>query len=137
LISSPHVTTISEEKAMVEYYKDTAQDAVSQDMVYSIAMVNAETFKEESEDGRKGVMTLEHIEEILDIWEAYYVEMRMMEPWQKETAEGLTMGDMVPGEYHEYIHVFGVRDDQGLLLHQCHNHQILLLEGKAPPFELI
>jgi predicted aspartyl protease len=29
LISSPHATTVSEEKARGEYYKDTAQDAVS------------------------------------------------------------------------------------------------------------
>jgi hypothetical protein len=50
-------------------------------MVCSITMVNTEIFEEESEDSRKGVMTLEHIEEILDIWEAYYVEMRMIEPW--------------------------------------------------------
>jgi hypothetical protein len=137
LISSPHATTISEEKATGEYYKDAAQDAVSQDMVCSMAMVDVETFEEESEDGRNGVMTLEHIEDILDAWEVYHAEMRMMELWQKETAEGLTMGDMVPREYYEYLHVFGARDDQGLIPHRCHDHQILLLEGKAPPFELI
>jgi hypothetical protein len=117
LISSPHATIVSEEKAMGEYYKDTAQDIVSQDIVCSIAIVNAETFEEESEDSRKGVTTLEYIEEVLDIWEAYHVEMRMMEPWQKETAEGLTVGDRVPGEYHEYLHVFRARDDQGLPPH--------------------
>jgi hypothetical protein len=116
-ISSPYATTIPEEKAMGEYYRDTAQDAVSQDMVCSIAMVNAETFEQESEDGRKGVMTLEHIEEILDVWEAYHAEMRMTEPWQKETVEGLTMGDMVPREYYKYLHVFGARDNRGLPPH--------------------
>jgi hypothetical protein len=81
LTSSPYAITVSEEKAMGEYYKDIVQDAVSQDIVCSIAMVDAETFEEESEDGRKGVITLEHIEEILDIWEVYYIEMRMTEPW--------------------------------------------------------
>jgi hypothetical protein len=86
-------------------------------MVCSIAIVDAETFEEESEDGRKGVMTVEHIEEILDAWEAYHVEMRMTEPRQKETAEGLTMGDMVPREYHEYLHVFEARDNWGLPPH--------------------
>jgi hypothetical protein len=80
-------------------------------MVCSIAMVDVETFEEESEDSRKVVMTLEYIEDILDTWEAYHVEMRMMEPWQKEIAEGLTVGDMVPGEYHEYLYVFRARDD--------------------------
>jgi hypothetical protein len=137
LISSPHAITISEEKAMGEYYKDPAQDTVSQDMVCSMAMVDAETFEEESENSRKGVMMFEHIEEILDAWEVYHTEMRMTEPWQKETAEGLTMGDMVPREYHEYLHVFGARDDWGLPPHRCHDHQIPLLDGKAPPFEPI
>jgi hypothetical protein len=137
LISSPHATIVSEEKATGEYYKDTAQDVVSQDMVCSITMVDAETFEEESEDSRKGVMTLEHIEEVLDAWEAYHMEMRTTEPRQKETAEGLTVADMVPGEYHEYLHVFGARDDRGLPPHRCHDHQIPLVEGKAPPFEPI
>jgi hypothetical protein len=137
LISSPHATIVSEEKATGEYYKDTVQDAVSKDMVCSISMVDVETFEEESEDGRKGVTTLEYIEEILDAWEAYHAEMRTTEPWQKETAEGLTMGDMVPREYHEYLHVFRARDNWGLLPHRCHDHQIPLLEGKAPPFEPI
>jgi hypothetical protein len=106
-------------------------------MVCSIAMVDAETFEEESEDGRKGVTTLEHIEDILDAWQAYHVEMRMTEAWQKETAEGLTMGDMVPREYHEYLHVFRARDNWGLLPHRCHDHQIPLPEGKALPFKPI
>jgi hypothetical protein len=66
LISLPHATIVSEEKAMGEYYKDTVQDIVSQNMVCSITMVNAETFEDESEDGRKGVITLEYIEEVLD-----------------------------------------------------------------------
>jgi hypothetical protein len=87
LISSPHATIVSEEKAMGEYYKDIVQDIVSQDMVCSITMVNVEIFEEESEDSRKGVITSEHIEEVLDAWEVYHMEMRMMEQWQKETAE--------------------------------------------------
>jgi hypothetical protein len=137
LISSPHATTVSEKKAMGEYYRDIAQDAVSQDMVCSIAIVDVETFEEESEDGRKGVMTWEHIEEILDAWEAYHAEMRTTEPWQRETAEALTTGDIVPREYPEYLHVFGARDDRGLPLHRYHDYEIPLLDGKALPFEPI
>jgi hypothetical protein len=100
-------------------------------------MVNMEIFKEESQNSRKGVMTLEDIEEILDTWEAYYTEIRITELWQKEIAEGLTMGDMVLREYHEYLYVFRVRDDWGLLPHQCHDYQIPLLEEKAPLFKPI
>jgi hypothetical protein len=45
--------------------------------------------------------------------------------------------NIVPGEYHEYLHVFEARDDQGLPPHRHHDHYIPLLEGKTPPFEPI
>jgi hypothetical protein len=45
--------------------------------------------------------------------------------------------DIVPGEYHEYLHVFEARDDQGLPPHRHYDHHIPLLEGKTPPFEPI
>jgi hypothetical protein len=47
------------------------------------------------------------------------------------------IGDVVPGEYHEYLHVFEARDDQGLPPHRYHNHHIPLIEEKTPPFEPI
>jgi hypothetical protein len=45
--------------------------------------------------------------------------------------------DVVPGEYHEYLHIFEAREDQGLPPHRHHDHHIPLLEGKTPPFEPI
>jgi hypothetical protein len=45
--------------------------------------------------------------------------------------------DIVPGEYHEYLHVFEAKDDQGLPPHRHYDHHIPLLEGKTPPFEPI
>jgi hypothetical protein len=46
LLTSHHATTVSEEKAMGEYYRDTAWDMASQDTVCSICIVDVETFKE-------------------------------------------------------------------------------------------
>jgi hypothetical protein len=45
--------------------------------------------------------------------------------------------DVVPGEYHEYLHVFDARDDQGMPPHRHHDHHIPLIEEKSPPFEPI
>jgi hypothetical protein len=46
-------------------------------------------------------------------------------------------GDVVLGEYHEYLHVFEAREDQGLPPHRHHDHHIPLLEGKMLAFEPI
>jgi hypothetical protein len=45
--------------------------------------------------------------------------------------------EVVPGEYHEFLHVFEARDDQGLPPHRHHDHHIPLIEEKTPPFEPI
>jgi hypothetical protein len=47
------------------------------------------------------------------------------------------IGDIVPGEYHEYLHVFEARKDQGLPPHRHHDHHIPLLKVKMPHFEPI
>jgi hypothetical protein len=44
-------------------------------------------------------------------------------------------GDIVPEEYHDYLHVFEGEDDLGQPPHRHHDHWIPLLEGKVPPFE--
>jgi hypothetical protein len=46
-----------------------------------------------------------------------------------------TAGDIVPEEYHDYLHVFEGKENPGMPLHRHHDHRILLLEGKVPPFE--
>jgi hypothetical protein len=66
LVTSPHATTVSEEKAMGEYYRDTVWDVAFQDIVCSISMVDAETFEEELEHGIEGTITLKYIDEILE-----------------------------------------------------------------------
>jgi hypothetical protein len=68
---------VSEEKAMGEYYRNTMLDTASQDIGCSISMVNEETFKEELEDRIEGTTILEHIEEILDMWEVYHADMNV------------------------------------------------------------
>jgi hypothetical protein len=49
----------------------------------------------------------------------------------------LSARDIVPEEYHDYLHVFKGGDNLGQPLYQYHDHQIPLLEGKVPPFELL
>jgi hypothetical protein len=46
-----------------------------------------------------------------------------------------TARDIVPEEYHDYLHVCEGKENPGLPLHRYHDHQILLLEGKVPPFK--
>jgi hypothetical protein len=45
--------------------------------------------------------------------------------------------DVVLEEYHEYLHIFEARNNQGLLPHRHHDHLIPLLKGKILPFEPI
>jgi hypothetical protein len=46
-----------------------------------------------------------------------------------------TAGDIVPEEYHDYLHIFEGKENPRLLPHRHYDHQIPLLEGKVPPFE--
>jgi hypothetical protein len=46
-----------------------------------------------------------------------------------------TAEDIIPEEYHDYLHVFEGKENPGLLPHRHHDHWIPLLEGKVPPFE--
>jgi hypothetical protein len=43
--------------------------------------------------------------------------------------------DIIPEEYHDYLHVFEGKENPGLPPHRHHDHWIPLLEGKVPPFE--
>jgi hypothetical protein len=43
--------------------------------------------------------------------------------------------DIVPEEYHDYLHVFEGKENLGMPPHRHYNHRIPLLEGKVPPFE--
>jgi hypothetical protein len=46
-----------------------------------------------------------------------------------------TARDIIPEEYHDYLHIFEGKENLGLPPHRYHDYQILLLEGKVPPFE--
>jgi hypothetical protein len=46
-----------------------------------------------------------------------------------------TAKDIIPEQYHDYLHIFKGKENPGLLPHRHHDHRILLLEGKVPPFE--
>jgi hypothetical protein len=117
LVTSPHTTIVSKEKVMGEYYRDTTQDMAFQDTIYSISIVDVETFEEELEDSIEGTIILSYIEEILNTWEAYHADMRTIEQWERELAEGLIVRDIVPKEYHEYLHIFEAKDSLGLPPH--------------------
>jgi hypothetical protein len=43
--------------------------------------------------------------------------------------------DIVPEEYHDYLHVIEGKENPGMPPHRHHDHRIPLLEGKVPPFE--
>jgi hypothetical protein len=46
-----------------------------------------------------------------------------------------TARDIIPEEYHDYLHIFEGKENLGMLPHRHHDYQIPLLEGKVPPFE--
>jgi hypothetical protein len=67
----------------------------------------------------------------MDVYPIFYVSQ--LEP----VCNDPLLGQVVPGEYHQYLHVFEAREDQGLPPHRHHDYHIPLLEGKTPPFEPI
>jgi hypothetical protein len=83
-------------------------------------------------------------------WELGHVGLEATQQHEEETPEGFNLqnnsnqssppalaGDVVPREYHDYLHVFEARDNHGLTPHRHHDHHIPLVEGKTPPFEPI
>jgi hypothetical protein len=44
-------------------------------------------------------------------------------------------GDIIPEEYHDYLHIFEGKENLGTPPHRHHDYRIPLLEGKVPPFE--
>jgi hypothetical protein len=51
------------------------------------------------------------------------------------TQPSLSGRDIIPEEYHDYLHVFEGKDDLGRPPHRHHDHRIPLLEGKVPPIQ--
>jgi hypothetical protein len=150
LVTSPHAVMVAEEKAIGEYYRDTVQAVAFQDIVCSTSMLGEEEEEEKLERDIEEAMTQEYIEETLRTWELCHVELEMTQQWEEEMSEGFNLQnnsnqasppilaeDVVPSEYHDYLRVFEVRDDQGLPPHQHHDHHIPLVEGRTPPFEPI
>jgi hypothetical protein len=168
LVTSPHAITVAEEKAIGEYYQDTAQDMAFQDIVCSTSMLEQEEDEEREERGIEEAITQGYIEETLTTWELCYVGLETTQRQEGKPTSGplrvlsgatvgasgtpggfnlqnnsnqsyppALTGDVVPGEYHEYLHIFEEREDQGLPPHRYHDHHIPLLEGKTPPFEPI
>jgi hypothetical protein len=170
LITSPHAIMVAKEKAIGEYYQDTTQDTVFQDIVCSTSMLEEEEDQEKLEKGIKEAIPQGYIEETLNAWERCHAELgttqsqegkpasdppRVQSPdlsgaaaARSETLSGFNLQndsnwpsppalarDIVLEEYHEYLHVFEARDNQGLPPHRYHDHQIPLLEGKTLPFE--
>jgi hypothetical protein len=163
---------VAEEKAIGEYYRDTTQAAVFQDMVCSTSMLEEEEDEERLEKGIEEAITQGYIEETLSTWELCHVGLENTQQQEEESASGplrtlspqpsgatvaasgmpgrfnlqnnsnqlsppALARDVVPGEYHEYLHVFKARDDQGLPPHRHHDHHIPLIEEKTPPFQPI
>jgi uncharacterized membrane-anchored protein len=64
---------VAEEKAIREYYRDTAQDMAFQDTVCSISMLEEEEDEEREERGIEEAITQGYIEETLSTWELCHV----------------------------------------------------------------
>jgi predicted aspartyl protease len=73
LAMSPHAITVAEEKAIGEYYWDTAQDTAFQDIVCSTSMLEEEAEEEKEERGIEEAITQGYIEETLTTWELCHV----------------------------------------------------------------
>jgi hypothetical protein len=43
--------------------------------------------------------------------------------------------DIIPPEYHNYLHVINEKESWKRPLHQHHDYWIPLMEGQVPPFE--
>jgi hypothetical protein len=65
LVTSPHAIMVAEEKAIGEYYRDTAQDTAFQDIVCSTSMLEEEEDEEREERGIEEAITQGYIEETL------------------------------------------------------------------------
>jgi hypothetical protein len=44
-------------------------------------------------------------------------------------------GDIIPEEYHDYLHILEGKENPGMPPHRHYDHRIPLLEGNVPPFE--
>jgi hypothetical protein len=73
LVISPHAIMVAEEKAIGEYYRDTAQDTAFQDIVCSTSMLVEEEDEEREESGIEEAITQGYIEETLTTWELCHV----------------------------------------------------------------
>jgi hypothetical protein len=73
LVISPHAIMVAEEKAIGEYYPDTAQDTAFQDIVCSTSMLAEEEDEERQERGIEEAITQGYIEETLTTWELCHV----------------------------------------------------------------
>jgi hypothetical protein len=84
LVTSPHAMMVAEEKAIGEYYRDTAQDMVFQDTICSISMLQEEEEEEREERDIEVAITQGYIEETLSIWELCHVglETAQLQEWR-------------------------------------------------------
>jgi hypothetical protein len=113
-------------------------------------MLEEEEEEERLERDTEEVITQGYIEETLSTWELCHVGLETTQQQEEEMPERFNLQnnsnqssppalarDVVPSEYHDYLHVFKARDNQGLPPHWHHDHYIPLVEGKIPPFEPI
>jgi hypothetical protein len=76
LITSPHIVMVAEERAIGEYYQDTAQAIAFQDMIYSTSMLEEEEDEEKLERGIEEPITQGYIEETLSTWELCHIGLK-------------------------------------------------------------
>jgi hypothetical protein len=77
LVTSPHAVMVAKEKAIGEYYWDTAQAVAFQDIVCCTSMLEEEEEEERLERGIEEAITQEYIEETLSIWELCHVGLEI------------------------------------------------------------
>jgi hypothetical protein len=88
LVISPHAVMVAEEKAIGEYYRDTVQAVVFQDIVCSTSMLEEEEEEERLDRGIEEAITQGYIEETLSTWELCHVGLDIPQQQQKEMSEG-------------------------------------------------
>jgi hypothetical protein len=84
LVTLPHAIMVAEEKAIGEYYRDTAQDTVFQDTVCSASMLQEEEDEEREERDIEEAIIQGYIEETLSTWELCHVglETAQLQEWR-------------------------------------------------------
>jgi hypothetical protein len=138
LDSSPHARTVPEEQAIDCYHCDMAWNAII-----------ATTWEEEEQDKVYGKTTQDPYDQNNPIQTSPTENEVQKEPHEVSSTDTLTTPtspdnnklskrsahNIIPPEYHTYLHIFNERENQERPLHRYHDYWIPLSEGQVPLFK--